>query len=59
MMSEILKLMLFRAINTKLSKGETLDNIIDSYPGLSKEDIEEINKAFSKTIPMEFTSPSG
>lgn len=53
MMSEILKLMLFRAINTKLSRGETLDNIIDSYPGLSKEDIEEINKAFSKTIPME------
>lgn len=53
MMPEILKLMLFRVINTKLSRGETLDNIIDSYPGLSKEDIEEINKAFSKTIPME------
>lgn len=53
MMSEILKLMLFRAINSKLSKGETLDNIINSYPGLSKEDIEEINKTFNKTIPME------
>ena len=59
MMPEILKLMLFRVINTKLSRGETLDNIIDSYPGLSKEDIEEINKAFSKTIPMEKWTPSG
>ncbi len=44
MMSNAVKNIMLRAISKRLAAGETLEDIIESYPKLTKEDIEEIKK---------------
>ena len=44
MMSNIVKNILIRAVKNRLAAGEKFDDIIKSYPRLTKDEIEEIEK---------------
>ena len=44
MMSNAAKNIMFRAIKNRIAAGEEFEEIIKSYPRLTQEDIEEIEK---------------
>lgn len=44
-MSKIVKNIMIRAIKARMKQGETLDDILDSYPKLSEAEKEELRKA--------------
>lgn len=44
MMSNAAKNIMVRAIKSRMAAGEEFEEIIKSYPRLTKEDIEEIEK---------------
>lgn len=45
MMSNIVKNILIRAVKNRLAAGETFEDIIKSYPKLTKVEIKEIKEA--------------
>ena len=48
-MSSAVKSVMLRVIGKRLKEGDTFENIIKSYPKLTKSDIAEIRKAFDIT----------
>lgn len=48
-MNNAIKNVMLRVIRKRMAAGETFEDIIKSYPGLKKNEIAEIRKAFSTT----------
>lgn len=45
-MSRIIKNIMIRAIKARMKQGETLDDILESYPKLTDAEKEELKKEF-------------
>lgn len=43
-MSKVIKNIVVRAVKIRMAAGETFENIVKSYPRLSKSEVEEIKK---------------
>lgn len=46
MLSDIQKMIVYKAIEIRITNGEKLDDIIASYPKLDETDIAEIKEIF-------------
>lgn len=44
-MSNLVKRIMVSAIKARMKQGETLDDILDSYPKLTKEEKQELREA--------------
>ena len=44
-MSNLVKKIMVSAIKARMKQGETLDDILDSYPKLTKEEKQELREA--------------
>lgn len=48
-MNKIIKNIVVRAVKSRMTVGETFENIIKSYPKLKTNEIAEIREAFNTT----------
>lgn len=46
-MNNLVKKIMVSAIKTRMNNGETLDDILDSYPKLTKEEKQELREAIN------------
>lgn len=46
-MSKVIKNIMVRAVKNRMAAGETFEDILKTYPGLTQNEIAEIREAFN------------